>query len=135
MPCSCRSHVGTFAAAYPYISVSSISWVSLVEICHMSHLLVVPPPLSESHRSPVLDHQASPHQTFLPQCLLTLLFPSVIQQELTARERGVGICVSRCEMSAGYPEKYPGTVPSAQSHVWMMSPLLHWLEKQTPWEP
>ena len=28
-------------------------------------------------------------------------------------------------------EKYPGMVPCAQSPVWMMSPLLHWLEKQT----
>ena len=25
-------------------------------------------------------------------------------------------------------EKYPGTVPCAQSPIWMMSPLLHWLE-------
>ena len=32
-------------------------------------------------------------------------------------------------------EKYPGTVPSAQSPVWMMSSLLHWLEKQTLGSP
>ena len=56
--------------------------MSRVEIHHMSHLLVVPPPPSESHRSPVLDHQASHHQTFLLQCLLTRLSPSAIRQEL-----------------------------------------------------
>ena len=32
-------------------------------------------------------------------------------------------------------EKYPETVPSAWSPVWMLSPLLQWLGKQTPWEP
>ena len=32
-------------------------------------------------------------------------------------------------------EKYPGTVPCAQSPIWMLSPLLQWLGKQTPWEP
>ena len=31
-------------------------------------------------------------------------------------------------------KKYPGTVPCTQSPVWM-SPLLHWLEQQTPWSP
>ena len=90
--------------------------MSLVEICLMSHLVVVQPLPSKSHRSPVLDHQASHHQTFLPQCLLTLLFPVILCDSaraacrsesakldvtLTACDQLVGICVSRCEMSEG----------------------------------
>ena len=58
---------------------------------------------------------------------------------LTAQDQVVGICVSMCKMFEGYKltldKKYLRTVPSAQSPVWMMGPLLHWLEKQTPWKP
>ena len=84
------------------------------KICHMSHLLVEPPPLSESHRSSVLDHQASHQQTFFT----TMSFNSVIDLCDSARaawrlesaklditwathEGVVGVCVSRCKMSEG----------------------------------
>ena len=42
---------------------------------------VVPPPLSESHRNPILGYQAC-LQTVSPQCLLTRLSPSAIRQKL-----------------------------------------------------
>ena len=45
-----------------------------VNAVNMSHLLVVPPPPSENHRSPILDHQASHYQTFFT----TMAFNSVI---------------------------------------------------------
>ena len=45
----------------------------------MSRLSVVPPPLSESHRSPILGYQAC-LQTFSPQCLLTRLSSSTVSR-------------------------------------------------------
>ena len=32
-------------------------------------------------------------------------------------------------------KKYPGKVPIAQSPIWRMTPLLHWVEKQTLGSP
>ena len=56
--------------------------MSLAETRHTSGLLIVPPPPLESHRSPVLGYQACHHSAFSPQCLLTLLSPSEILQDL-----------------------------------------------------
>ena len=57
---------------------------------------------------------------------------------LTACNQVVGVCVSRCEMSQGSQVDSGREVSCNGSictvSVWMMSPLLHWLEKQIPWE-
>ena len=50
------------------------------------------------------------------------------------RDLGVGMYVypgGTCLVD----KKYPGTVPCAQSPIWMRSLLLYWLGKLTPWEP
>ena len=83
--------------------------MSLVEICHMSRLLVVPSPTLESHRSPLLSYQACYHQTILTT--MSFVIPlcdsaradwrsefAKLDVTLTACDLVVGVCVSRCEM-------------------------------------
>ena len=86
--------------------------MSLVEICHMIHLSVVPPPLSESHKPNLgLSGLSSNFFTTMSFNLVVPLCDSAraawrsesakLDVTLTAHDQVVGVCVSRCEMSEG----------------------------------